>query len=62
MKRIAEETPMTTIKYLPYPKESDLLKALQIAYNQIKNNLMTAKQSTSETHPGRDKNRKLKTI
>ena len=50
MKRIAEETPTTTIKYLPHPKESDLLKALQIAYNQIKTNLMTAEQRVLMRH------------
>ena len=50
MKRIDEETPPTTIKYLPHPKESDLLKALQIAYNQIKNNLMMTEQRALLRH------------
>ena len=50
MKRIDEETPTTTIRYLPHPKESDLLKALQIAHNQIKNNLTTAEQRVLLRH------------
>ena len=50
MKRIDEETPRMTIKNLPHPKESDLLKALKIAYNQIKNNLMTAEQRALLRH------------
>ena len=34
-------TPNRTLSYIPHPKESDLLKALHIAYNKIRNNLMT---------------------
>ena len=44
MKRIDEEMPTTAVKYLLHPKESGLLKALQIACNQMRNNLMMAEQ------------------
>ena len=43
-RRIDEETPTTTLKYLPHPRESDLLKTLLMAYNVLKNNAFTIEQ------------------
>ena len=43
-RRIEEETPTTTLKYLPHPRESDLLKTLLMAYNVLKNNAFTMEQ------------------
>ena len=34
--RLEENTPKKNLSYVPHPRESDLLKALQMAYNQIK--------------------------
>ena len=34
--RIEEETPVRLLTYIPHPKESDYLKLLQQAYNQVK--------------------------
>ena len=34
-------TPNRMLSYIPHPKESDLLKALHMAYSRIRNNLMT---------------------
>ena len=35
--RLDENTPSRSLEYAPHPRESDLLKALQMAYQQIKN-------------------------
>ena len=43
--RIDEETPTTTLKYLPHPRESDLLKTLLMAYNILKHNAGTTEQN-----------------
>ena len=43
-RRIDEETPTTTLKCLPHPRESDLLKTLLMAYNVLKNNAFTIEQ------------------
>ena len=34
--RLEENTPKKTLSFAPHPRESDLLKALQMAYNQIR--------------------------
>ena len=44
MNRIDEETPTATLKYLPHPRESDLLKTLLMAYNILKHNAVTREQ------------------
>ena len=38
--------PNRTLSYIPHPKESDLLKALHMAYNRIRNTLMTPEIKT----------------
>ena len=41
IQRCLNNTTSRTMSYIPRPKESDLLKALHMAYNRIRNNLMT---------------------
>ena len=43
--RIDEETPTTTLKCLPHPRESDLLKTLLMVYNILKHNAVTREQN-----------------
>ena len=38
--RLDESTPSRSLQYAPHPRESDLLKALQMAYQQIKNTVV----------------------